>query len=285
MSSTLLNISGKIDTKAVALYAIVSEVTAQLAMPFVVVGASARDVVLHYGHGANMQRATEDIDFGIQVPDWSAFKIVKKRLLAKGFNAAREEHRLISPDNMQVDIVPFGKIEDEHANIAWPPEGGWVMNVLGFQEVCDHAETVRIQNSPIVDIPVATPQGMALLKLIAWLDREADMRIKDAKDFLYLLTNYEIIPSVKNSLYESPALMEHYEWDLSLAAAHQLGINARGLAKEPTANTITKLFNGGHDKLTLEQLISEMGGRSDDQYTNNEVLTNAFIKGFLQSKK
>ena len=59
MTNTLLNISGKIDLGTVALYKMVSNATAQLAIPFVVVGVSARDIVLHYGHGARIQRATD----------------------------------------------------------------------------------------------------------------------------------------------------------------------------------------------------------------------------------
>jgi predicted nucleotidyltransferase len=33
------------------------------------VGASARDIVLHYGYGARVQRAIADVDFGMQIGD------------------------------------------------------------------------------------------------------------------------------------------------------------------------------------------------------------------------
>jgi predicted nucleotidyltransferase len=33
------------------------------------VGASARDIVLHYGYGARVQRAIADVDFGMQICD------------------------------------------------------------------------------------------------------------------------------------------------------------------------------------------------------------------------
>lgn len=65
MSNTSLNISGKIDSATVGLYKSVSEAADDLEVPFVVVGASASDIVLHYGHEAQIQRATADIDFGI----------------------------------------------------------------------------------------------------------------------------------------------------------------------------------------------------------------------------
>ena len=76
-----------------------------------VVGGSARDIVLHYGHGAPVRRATDDIDFGVQVPSWSAFEVLKAELQEKGFKESGAAHKLISPSNLQLDIVPFGEFE------------------------------------------------------------------------------------------------------------------------------------------------------------------------------
>ncbi|MBN4055509.1 hypothetical protein JYU12_02065, partial [bacterium AH-315-K03] len=57
MNDLSLNISGKIDSETVALYESVSDTAEKLDIPFVVVGASARDIVLQYGYGAQSQRA------------------------------------------------------------------------------------------------------------------------------------------------------------------------------------------------------------------------------------
>ncbi|EAW30198.1 hypothetical protein GP2143_01605 [marine gamma proteobacterium HTCC2143] len=177
--------------------------------------------------------------------------------------------------------MPFGEVEDEASNIAWPPEGDWVMNVLGFQEACDNAEIVRIQDEPPVDIPVATPEGMAVLKLIAWTDRAADMRRKDAKDLLYLFTTYEKIPAISNVLYENQDLMESYDWDIELASAYQLGIEAEDITEDQTYDAIASLFDGEHDSLAVEMLVEEMCEQVDREYERNEALMNAFIDGFL----
>lgn len=100
------------------------------------VGASARDLVLHFGYGSRIERATADIDVGIEVPGWGAFQVLLQvlieKLLESGFSPTDAEHRLLSPQGMKVDITPFGPIADENAEIAWPPDGDWVMNVLGF---------------------------------------------------------------------------------------------------------------------------------------------------------
>lgn len=90
MISISLNISGKIDPGSVEICAAVSEVCSNLAIPYVLVGASARDMVLHHGHGARIQRATSDLDFGIQVPDWAGFKLLKAQLIEAGFRETKK---------------------------------------------------------------------------------------------------------------------------------------------------------------------------------------------------
>jgi len=149
MMSTLLNLSGKIDPQTVAIFEAVGRVITELRVPYVVVGATARDLVLHLGHGAKLRSVTKDVDFAIELPSWGAFNVVKDRLCAEGFSTTRIPHRLLSPEKIEVDIVPFGQLEDESAStIGWPPKGEVVMNVLGFQEACNNAEWIRIQESP-----------------------------------------------------------------------------------------------------------------------------------------
>ena len=193
MKNKLINISGKIDPSTIELYEAVKQAADSLKVSFVVVGASARDIVLHHAYGAKVQRATMDVDFGIQLSNWELFKVLKQKLIEAGFTEDRLPHRLSSPSKMRVDIVPFGQIEDEDTKIAWPPSGESVMSVLGFDEACKSAELVRIREEPPLDIPVASIEGIVLLKLIAWTDRaEKTLRQKDAKDFCYLLKNYEM---------------------------------------------------------------------------------------------
>ncbi len=275
--SALLNIAGKIDPDTIAIFETVSQVMTGIKMPYVVVGATARDLVLHYGHGAKVERATHDVDFAIEVPSWAAFEALKDKLCEQGFKTTQAQHRLISPTDGIVDIIPFGHIEDEQASIAWPPKGEVSMNVLGFQEACDTAEWVRIQNEPKLDIPVATPAGLVLLKLIAWTDRAKDLRKKDAIDIAYLLSTYEVIQEVLEVLYESDNtdVMEKYGWNLTQAAAHLLGQRAKAIAQVSTQQEIEQLANSGFD-----HLAEEMCESMDAEYERNQQLMTAFFNGF-----
>jgi len=276
--STLLNLSGKIDPQTVAIFETVGRVIAELGVPYVVVGATARDLVLHLGHGAKLRSVTKDVDLAIEVPNWGAFNSVKDRLCEEGFSATKIQHRLLSPEKMEVDIVPFGQLEDGETSIAWPPKGDVVMNVLGFQETCNNAEWVRIQESPELGIPVATPAGMMLLKLVAWMDRAREERGKDAQDIAYLLVSYEEIPAVHDALYENKQIMEMYEWDQTLGASHLLGEHASSIVGEDTSALISQLAAGERN---IERLIDEMCiRRVKSEYERNRQLLSAFLAGF-----
>lgn len=283
MTAPLLNISGKVDPSLANLCAIVAGCATQLQIPYLVVGASARDMVLHYGYGAKIQRATADIDFALQVPTWDAFTALRKELIANNFSETRKAHCLIGSNNFPIDIIPFGDLADQDANIQWPPSGDIIMNVLGFQEALNNANTVRLSDTPILDVPVASPEGMAILKFISWTDRAQDMRGRDAKDIAYLLTTYENIPAVSDQLYREATLMELYGWDITLASAHQLGINVKQITLPQTYNVISEVLNKQHPKLPLERLLNEMGGNTAQQYARNEALINAFSAGLTKA--
>jgi len=284
MTNTLLNIAGKTDPQTVVLFETLSRIIVDLHMPYVVVGATARDLVLHYGHGARMQRATHDVDFAIETPSWTAFDALKDRLCEQGFKTTKVPHRLISPMDTQVDIIPFSQLEDEQTSIVWPPEDEVTMNVIGFQDACDNAEWVRIQDDPELDIPVATPAGMALLKFIAWTDRAKGLRSKDAMDIAYLLSTYEVIQEVVDALYDdnNTSIMETYDWDITQAAAYLLGKHAKDIAQTNTQQEIAKLANGELGQLNLDRLAEEMCEHIEIQYDKHRQLLTAFMAGFAE---
>jgi len=280
MTSTLLNISGKIDSRFSEVFESVNSVLSALNIPYIVVGATARDLVLHHGHGAKIQRATDDVDFAIEVPDWDAFNVLKYKLGEKGFKQTSAQHRLLSPTETVIDIVPFGDVENEDASIAWPPKGEVVMNMLGFKEACDNAEWVRVQEEPDLDIPVATPVGMSLLKIISWTDRVIELRNKDAKDISYILSTYELIPEVKDTLYAEEKILKTYDWDVKQAGACLLGQRARNIAKEDTVRMIEALQQKILPGLHLDFLTEEMCTHIENEFERNNQLLSAFIDGF-----
>jgi len=104
----LLNVSGKLDVRVVDVYRAVSGAMARHGLDFLVIGASARDLILHYAYGSPIQRGTTDLDFAIQVVDWDAYQALRATLVAAGYQPTTQSQRLLASDGMPVDIVPLG---------------------------------------------------------------------------------------------------------------------------------------------------------------------------------
>lgn len=275
-----LNLSGKLDPQSIAIYQAIDQAAKKLNIPYVVVGAAARDLVLHYGYGARLQRATLDIDVAVQVPDWQAFEKLRTELLTTDFQQNKIQHRL-KYKNMIIDLLPCGAIEDDNANIAWPPDGSVVMSMLGFHEAIDHAVIVTIQDRPTLNVPVVTPAALSLLKLVSWSDREANLKNKDAKDLLFLFKTYEEIPEISNWIFQHSDIREKLNWDIERASAYKLGVDAADIATKQTRVHLTKIQSNGIDKRPYEMLIEDMCGNIERDFENNRRLLDDYFQGFM----
>jgi predicted nucleotidyltransferase len=78
------------------------------------VGATARDLLLYHVFGHAIVRGTHDLDFAILLDSWDQFQAVKKLLLSiEGVKECRQPHRFeYRPTTAQflivIDIIPFG---------------------------------------------------------------------------------------------------------------------------------------------------------------------------------
>lgn len=285
MNNTSLNISGKLLTGLVELYHEIEKHSHDLAIPYLIVGATARDIVLVHGYGAAIERGTRDIDFGIQVRTWQQFEKLKARLIESGFAPDKEKvHQLTTTDSegmpWEIDIIPFGLIAGEQQEIAWPPKYEFIMRVLGFAEAYENALSVIIAEDPKITVHVASPAGMLLLKFIAWLERSEDIRPKDAADIYYLTSHYAKIPSVFDDIYDN-GYMEQHDFDEHKAGTMKLAEDAVKIARPDTLRYIKeRLFEQGDklDKLTLE--INRLTHASYNEAEDLLVIINSvFQKG------
>lgn len=106
----MLDLSSKIDEVTADLFVLIDGVANELETEYLVVGATARDLVMYHGYGAPVQRATKDLDFAIQIASWEQFEIIIRRLGEHGFTKARMPQRIMSPEGMPIDLVPFGAV-------------------------------------------------------------------------------------------------------------------------------------------------------------------------------
>ena len=288
MKNTSVNIVGKLPQELVELYDDISCHTKELGIDFLVVGATARDMVLVHGYGATIERGTSDVDFGMNVASWDEFNALRARLLEAGYKPdAHKIHRLSREDekgiSWEIDIVPFGEIADNDHNISWPPEQGVVMNVLGFSEAFEHALDVQISEDPSIVIPVASPAGLCLLKLVSWLDREVGLRAKDAADFEYLIRSYTKIPEIRDAVYDEEGQMEAQDWVETKASAMKLGQDVRKISSSATRDFLKEsLLNQPAQK---EQFARDIQRQHKQDFTQCVELVETFSKAFLKGEE
>lgn len=258
MKNTCVDLTGKLPDQLIQLYQLVNQQAAALSIPYLLVGATARDLILVEAYGAPLQRATRDIDFAIKVAHWDDFARVTAHLERVGFKStAHMPHRFIleiSGQPWEVDILPFGDIST-NATISWPPKHTIEMNVMGFTEAYEHSLMVRLSENPQLQLQVASPVGMLLLKLIAWLDRAIEVRSKDATDICYLIEHYSQVPGIADDLYDE-GQMEAQQWDMEMAAAMKLGQELQRMMASPTLTYLEQQLFSRADRLQI--LSNEM---------------------------
>jgi predicted nucleotidyltransferase len=214
----------------------------RLGIPFFLAGAAARDLVLVNLWGQAPGRATADIDFAFAVNDWDQFKQLREELLATNHFelVPHKQQRLQYTDpergyQIPVDFIPFGGVTSGTQTISWPPEGDFVMNVAGFEEVLGAA--LRIELEPGLIISAASLPGLAILKLIAWDDRHLENN-KDAADLYKLLAAFHRAGNEDRIFDEEPELLETLDYDSTLVGAAILGRDAARIVDFAAATQI-----------------------------------------------
>tara|TARA_R110002167_G_scaffold171392_2_gene369390 strand:- start:277 stop:1149 length:873 start_codon:yes stop_codon:yes gene_type:complete len=268
MKTTSLNVTGKLPQGLEELYRMINTHTKALNIPYLVVGATARDIILHHGFGANIERGTRDVDFGIQVQSWGQFEQLKANMLKGGFTPHKDKvHQLVTTvpngEEWEIDIIPFGNICGENQTLVWPPEQAFEMTVMGFNEAFYNALVVTIADNPLLEIKIASPAGMLILKLVSWLERDHNIRVKDARDIYYLSKHYSKIPEIYDALYDD-GFMESQDFDEHNASTMKLARDAVDIADKKTLSFINNQLFNQEDK--VDNLVLEISRSTNISY-------------------
>lgn len=179
---------------------------------YLVVGATAQTLLAVGLMGREAPRATRDIDIAAAVGSWEHFQRLAARLEKRGSSP-----QAFSVGGVEVDVLPYGGVEDADRTILWPDDHR--MNVRGFREAVESAETVRL---PGVTVQVPSIPGLALLKLVAWSERRTTTS-RDAVDLGNLVGWYASGDRLDRLFDEKIDLLERYDFDSELAGACALG--------------------------------------------------------------
>jgi predicted nucleotidyltransferase len=275
-----------VDETTVALLRDVKDACASVGADFVLAGATARDILMWHLHDLKSTVATRDVDVAICAISWKFHDALVERLVqTQRFRRhPKQQQKLLfkrSTDEYEseLDIVPFGPIENPPGEIRWPPDGDIVMTVLGFQEAVDTAQPVGIGEGVVV--PVVTLPAFVLLKLFAWMDRRLKKNT-DATDLLFVLRNYFDAGNAEQTYANAMDLLEAANFDVAVAAAGLLGREVRELAYPETLNALRDVLRSTkHYELLRQDLQAraamQIGGFIDD----SDGLLAAFVKEVL----
>ena len=245
------------------------------------VGAQARDLLLHYAHDVPITRATTDVDLAFAVADWDDFDTLREALLHSGdFDATQPVvHRLVHRTGVPVDLIPFGGVESPGSSIVWPDDES-EMSVMGYREAIETAVDVVLPGK--VHVSTVSIPMLAVLKLIAWSHRHAHAPAKDASDLFLILRNYFNVEDLNRLYDEASHLLEAENFDYEAAGAWLAGHDARLLVAQ--FENSKKLIDYVESVLTTEtnpngtlRLIGEVGAGEPDLKLQ---LLEAFLAGF-----
>ena len=190
------------------------------------VGATARDLLLFHAHGIKATRGTEDIDLAFAVASWSVFEKLRKSLWSSDVFRSHPSasHKLLYRKDVVVDLIPFGGLENADGTISWPPHGDTVMSVLGFEEALKSSIDALLPSGQQVSV-VSLPM-LAVLKVLAWLERRTREPRKDASDLILVLQNYLDAGNSERLYSEAAQLLENPDFDYERAGAWLAGRDA-----------------------------------------------------------
>lgn len=250
---------------------------------FYLVGAVARDVWMSGIHQIAPRRTTGDIDFGVLINDKGTYQELKEYLIEKeGFQQSKENvFVLLWKDKMEVDLLPFGAIEDEDSKVTTTGLSLTNISLQGFTEVFE-------EGLPELDLEgkhrfkFCTLPGIVLLKIIAWDDRP-EVRRDDIKDISDILNHF--FDMYDNEIWENHNdLFGDENADLKHIATRVMGREMRKIAKrnEKLFGRIEGILNANTGDTANSKMAVIMIEYFGNTVEDNVLLLQQLKQGFTE---
>ncbi|MFH0899871.1 MAG: hypothetical protein V2A73_04505 [Pseudomonadota bacterium] len=145
---------------------------------FVLIGAAALQCHLP------AMRGTADLDITVA----ASMDAFPSSLLSAGwFRNPRIEYEWCSPGGAKIDLIPAGPAHLQAGFLQWPSSGRR-MNLAGLRHAFSHNQSIDLSPAGAA-ISVADLSVLALLKIVAYLDRPSERR-RDLGDLALILEEY-----------------------------------------------------------------------------------------------
>lgn len=196
------------EPQMVELLRVLTQALTHFNIDFFLVGAFARDIHMHSSKDFIQRRRTKDIDLAILIADERQFQNLKSYLIQQGSfkGSPTEPIRLIFTESIEVDLLPFGLIQNEKGETILAERKDFVLEMPGFKEIYPYAKQFKTVEG--INLKVSTLPGIVLLKLLAWQDRPE--RKKDIEDIDYIFQHFYLL-QVEDIVTEHGDLLDAYE--------------------------------------------------------------------------
>jgi predicted nucleotidyltransferase len=284
MTSILFNLSGKIEKPIVAALYLLKRIADSLGIPFFVVGAFSRDLILKHGYGIEPRRRTGDVDLGVEVANWEQFGQLKESLIATGQFSQTSDKQRLRCGTVLIDILPFGPITGRDKKISWPPEHEIIMSMVGFEEAHEYSITFRLSSDPELDIKLASLAGLAIMKLIAWKEKYPN-RKRDAEDLVFIMNKYEEAGNTERLYEEDLSLLQEENFDTKLAGTRLLGRDMAKISDLRTVQIIKGILDAETEEMGRYRLVRDMireAGVSDLRFDEMLAQLGRLKQGFVE---
>lgn len=219
------------------------ERAARAKLSLLLVGAAARDLVVHVPIGTTTKRVTEDIDVAIAVSGQGDFEA-----FVQGLGRVRGVEHRFQLLGVEVDVLPFGSIE-KHRKILFPDDHE--LDVTGLAEASTTAVEVTLPGNFV--IRVASLPAQAALKVLAWRDRRF-LTAKDAPDLAEILLASSEGP-YGDATWDDDESLDATDADIVAAGAHRTGRLAAEPFTAPDGATVLAVLD---DPLSRDALVRGM---------------------------
>jgi len=229
------------------------EVFLKFGIDFFIVGAVARDYFLSVDAEAVSKRKTDDVDIAIMLSNPKQFNELKEALLETGKFAANEtEHiKLYYKNAIELDLLPFGQIENAESKVFLETPNAFRLNMPGFKEIYPFIQDVKLPDD--LNLKICPIEGIIILKLLAYNDRPE--RTKDIDDIEHLIDSYFELCSadVYDEYFD---IMELYDTKerryLSLVSARVVGRKMKKILEtsDKLTGTIKAILNKRNEDWT-----------------------------------
>lgn len=212
------------------------------------------DLVL-IGGGAlawwGLKRTTDDLDLAVGV---GPTELLERMSAPSAWSRVPSmEHRWKHRGGALVDLIPCGPSEIASGELCWLESGGQ-MSVVGFRHVFAWAS--RGGELAGLEIGVADRATLALLKIVAWLDRP-HLRRHDLGDLAWLFDHY--LEPLEDRLFVGPAAERgiYGEAACTWLLGHDLGRRADTVERACVDRFVAAALNDGDPRSAATRMARD----------------------------